>query len=385
MTEDVTMLPVGGQPAFGEQLAERQRQLESVSRSRELANAEVQKLLAGLREEPHLLDPEAVLRCHAKRRLYHAVKQVASGSIASWLFESPSQMFHTGPLLTPSSFSNAIGVSSLVRIICDDTDQTAVHNQNPTVPKPPEQNKLPVTPGKDLLLVPVGIMGGQLIGYSFGGVGSAIETIRASCPFGGETNGFFPHAVGRFSYDPRLNDLLIITHCLAKGRTGIWSVRSDPNSPETRERALFIVPGGQYGYRRLPGRILSMIQVPELRCNNTVSRFQFPVADGKKVDGSHDLQSLLGRLERLIKGHFFSDKLCRDNMDEKDGQVLSRHTVKAETEFDAMDAVRLQVFKDVAVRLYYSYMAANAQTRTMAGSPSNGDANGNGTDMVGKQ
>lgn len=384
MPEDVTMLPVGGQPAFGEQLAERQTQLEAVCRSRELAHDEVQKLLAGLREEPHLLDPEAVLRCHAKRQLYHSIKQAASGLIASWLFESPSQMFHARPLLTPSSFSNAVGVSSFVRIICGDTDQAAIHSGNPTVCKQPEQNKLPVNPGKDLLLVPVGLMDGQLIGYSFGGVGSAVETIRASCPFGGETNGFFPHAVGRFSYDPRLNDLLIVTHCLAKGRTGIWSVRSDPDSLQTRDRALFIVPGGQYGYRRLPGRIFSMIQVPELRCKDTVSRFQFSVADGNKIGGSYDVQGLLGRLERLVKGHFFSEKLCRDNMDEKDGQVLSRHTVKAETEFDAMDAVRLQVFKDVAVRLYYSYMAANAQTRTMAGSSSNGHAHGNGNDTVDK-
>lgn len=380
------MMPVAEQPGYMEQLAEQQRQLETARRTAELANAEVQKLLAGLREEPHLPESEAVLRCHAKRRLFHAVKQVSSQSVASWLFESPSQMFHARPLLTPSSFANAVGVSSLVRAIRDIEETSAAHIGKPTIPKPCEQNNLPLKPGKDLLLVPVGVSGGRLIGYSFGGASSALETLRAACAFGAESSGFFPHAVGRFSYDPDMDDLLIVSHCLAKGNIGIWSVRANKGTPQTRERALFIVPGGQYGFRRKPGRILSMVQVPELRCINTISRFQFSVSNGRKPDGSYDVQGLLGKLERLVKGHFFSEKLCRDEMDEKDGQVVSRHTIKAETEFDAMDAVRLQVFKDVAVRLYYSYMAAAAaKTRGVPETNSNEEVNDNGRNMTGMQ
>lgn len=388
------MLPIESQTPRAEQFAEQQRHMEAARKSAALANAEVQRLLAKFhhREEPQLPETEAVLRCHSKRRLYRAVKQASSHTVANWLFESPSQMFHPHQLLTRSSFSNAIGISSVTRVTSNIASNGISHIVDPTKPKPPTQRTSPIRPGKDLLLIPVAIIDSKLIGYTFGGVGSAVETIRASCAFGEDMNTFFPHTVGRFSYDSIENDLLMVTHCLAQGATGIWNVRADTNHPETRERVLFIVPGGPYKFRRMPGRILSMIQIPELRCPDTVSRYQFSVSDRNRVDGVHDVQDVLGKLERLIKGHFFSEKMCRDDMDEKDGQVLSRITTRAEIEFDAMDAIRLQIFKDIAVRLYYSYMAAAAaaaaaatQTQPNIGSApgESGIANGNG--MTGGQ
>lgn len=237
---------------------------------------------------------------------------------------------------------------------------------------------------RDILFVPVTIVAGQrLVGYTFG-AGIAPEVSDLPCPFGKAGSVFLPHAVGRFSYDYNSRDLLIVAHGLSDGVTGIMHIRHggeddtlddhhripgggsyELDSPGARQRIWYIVPGASYGHRRLPGRVLGMLHIPESSLPSMPTyQFDPPTGSNDKLS-VHDY---MASLERLVKGRYKSDKACKDEMDKKSGQVINRITFNADTEFDIDSAIAVNVFKDLAVRNFYSFMST-ASNMTFAPGP----------------
>lgn len=224
------------------------------------------------------------------------------------------------------------------------------------------------------MFVPVTIVGGQrLVGYTFG-AGIAPEVSDLPCAFGKAGSVFLPHAVGRFSYDYNSRDLLIVAHGLSYGATGIMHIRHGGeddtlddhhrlpgggsyglDGPGARQRTWYIVPGASYGHRRLPGRVLGMLHIPESNLPS-VPTYQFEPPPSRS-DEKLSVHDYMASLERLVKGRYKSDKACKDEMDKKSGQVINRITFNADTEFDIDSAIAVNVFKDLAVRNFYSFMS----------------------------
>lgn len=307
-------------------------------------------------EEPYLPCTDAVLICHAKRRLRKSFTQAGHAQIANWLFSNSDQLFHTKLEITPS-FAASLAVRAIYK-------SNFVDGSSPDV-----QNELPHIPGRDLLFVPVAfIQRKRIIGYTFGaGVGEDI--VSMDCPFGKYGDVFLPHCVGRFSFDIESGgDLLIVTHGLSKGCIGIMHMQGgfddddystlnlNSNSNDYRHRTWYVVPCGNYGHRRLPGRVIGMHRCPEKRIESH-PKYQFP----SNINNTNEKLSLIdgmGLLEKLIKGRFISDKVCTDTMDLESGEVTGRVTFEADIDFDADNAIAVNVFKDIAVRSFYSYMSS---------------------------
>lgn len=374
-------------------------------------NAEVNALLTSMvDDEPSLPETEAFFRCHAKRRLYRALKQAGIKPVAEWLFSAPRRPFHV--LVPHPTFEYAVAILGKVADIPADDEQPggpeSITHQTSSME---DFDAL----GKKILFVPVTIVRGRILGYTFsacncgpipedpgfndcnyhirshcvnnddgdndgddngddnggddGGDGvqvcMGVDARNSACPMGIPHAAFMPHAVGRFSFSPSLSDLLIVAHGLACDTTGIMHMRNGRDgdtaatTTNTRDRAWFAVPAADYGFRRLPGRIVGILYMPERRLDSH-PRFQFPSPPPPSPDMSVNLRDGMAALERLVKGRFVCDRICKDKMDPVSGQMLSRITFSAQFEFDVEDAISVNVFRDLAIRSYYSYMSTTS-------------------------
>lgn len=333
--------------------------------------------------EPSLSDTDAVLRCHAKRRLYRAFRQAGSRVISEWLFANPQQPFHMNVGLPPPSFRDVIAVRAVdVTSTADSTGVTEDNAFRNTTSSPQSQAEPQkhVIPGRDLLFVPVYMEGGRVLGYTFGAgvvnddVAATAATTKATskshCPFDLRRAAFPPHAVGRFTFDAALHDLLMVApdapdcsmsimhfRCGRDGERPVPNAGAESNvqNDQARERTWFIVPFANYGYRQLPGRVINMQYIPEHRMPSQ-PRYQFPSPPPNTPPAS--LRDAMAALERFVKGGFASENSTNDEMDRNTGQVLNRITFSTVYDFDVENAVAVNVFKDFAVRKYYSYMSS---------------------------
>lgn len=308
-------------------------------KSHEPDKADAQSALVRMHaDEPYLPLTEAVLRCHSKRRLFRALRQADSKPVAEWLFADARKPFHPTSDLSSTSFEHSLAITGLHRVT-PPSSTTSISGRNG------------VRPGSDLLFVPASVSGKSMLGYSFGGVARPSDMLE-TCPVGDGAEAFVPHAVGRFAFDGSTGDLVLVIHGMKHGVTVIMHVRGTTKGSE-RERNTFVVPGGLYGHRRLPGRVLVNVQSSERRMES-LPRFQFVVGMG----GGGQMRDGLAILERVMKGRFLCPKMVRDDFDDKSGEVLMRSVKKVEAEFDARDAVGMQVLRDQAMRMYFSYMSA---------------------------
>lgn len=181
--------------------------------------------------------------------------------------------------------------------------------------------------------------------------------------------------MGRFAFDGTTNDLLIVVNRMNEHATGIMSIKRGDG--RTRERACFAVMNGCYGYKALPARIARLTAMSERRLAS-IPKYQFAAAASGATSESArrrgevrtDMETLRGdlaKLERVVKGKFYSPKALRDQMDVESGELTVRETAQIEANFDVMDAVEMQVFRDTAGRAYYSYMSTVASQRAAAG------------------
>lgn len=232
-----------------------------------------------------------------------------------------------------------------------------------------------VSAGNDVLLVGVAHSGGNLIGYSFGGLGHR-ETKGAGgssgegCNFDGKGLPMFPHFVGRFAFDAGKNELLVVVNQLNDYVTGIVNVKRGDG--RVRERTMYAVANGNYGYKKLPIKV-GRISIFSERRLAAIPKYQF-AAGGESSAGEERRGSVrtdmgtitadLAKIERLVKGKFFSPKMIMDHMDMESGELTKRATAEVEAKFDVMDAVGMQVFRDTAMRSYYSYMASVNEGRS---------------------
>lgn len=278
----------------------------------------------------YLPSTEAQLRCANKRRLFRAFKQTDTRFTADWLLNHPSHTFHHRPSIPSTAFDHAIGICATQSTI------------------PPSTG-----PATDLLLVPVALHQGRLLGYSFGGL--LQPPSGQVCPYGGQSHPLFPHYVGRFSYDIAAGDFLAFVHGISRHVTGVIHLRRDD---ENRERSMFVVPAGDYAYQRLPGKLLSLTTGSERRKSST-PKYQFTVGGATRGGSTDDraMNDALAKMERLFKGDFCCPKLRRDDMDPTSGEVLCRVTISADSHFDVMGGVSQQRSKEQAMRTYYSYMS----------------------------
>lgn len=327
-------------------------------------------------EEPYLPLSESRLRCASKRRLYRSFRQAHKNkAVTEWLFHESNQPFHKLPVVSPSCFENALGlhVEQSIEGIYNELP-SKFGSGNSSNAKGSSSSALPVEPGKDMLFVPVMQTQGKLMGYTFGGLGS--DGISGHpCPFGSVTNFIFPHYVGRFVFDPALGDLLFVSHGAGKPRAcGIGNIRVGERRG-TRERSMFIVPRNQYSHDKLPARIFAMVTAEETRVSS-LPKYQFAINVSSSGAGSSsgesrrsnennidELKPLLAHLERLLKGDVRSERICRDDFTFDTGEVANRRTGKLKAEFDVIDAIKMQVFKDSVIRNYYSYMASVASKK----------------------
>ena len=328
--------------------------------------------------ESYLPLSENHLRCVAKRRLYRSFQQAHKNkTVTEWLFHESNHPFHKLPVITPSCFENALGLhvdQILEGLLCDGSTVPFETGKSSSA-KGKNSSALPVEPGNDILFVPVMQTQGKLLGYTFGGLGADGKS-QIKCPFGDLTNFIFPHYTGRFVFDPALGDLLIVSHGLgAKNQAcGIGNIRVGERRG-TRERSMFIVPHDQYSHEKLPVRIFAMITTEETRISS-LPKYQFAISVPSFGVGSSSSETrrsnenktdqikiLLAHLERLLKGKVTSERICRDDFNLETGEIANRRTSTLKAEFDVIDAVKMQVFKDTVIRNYYSYMASIASKK----------------------
>lgn len=305
-------------------------------------------------EYPHLPETEAVLRCESKRRLFRALKQCQTRFIADWLLQNAHHHFHHNVPIPNHAFDNALAVRAIQKPVYSDPGNACSSSMA-------DEQAQKFNEGKDMFLVPVGFRGGKLVGYTFGGLMQPAQNAPA-CPYGGPTNPFFPHFVGRFSFDVNTDELLVVVNGHPPNLTCILHIIR--TGACERERSQFVVPKQQYAYKKLPGKIMSLVAGTE-RSLASNPKYQHSVTtDVTKLSTpafSSDmnvLTSALAKLERFLKGNFYSPKIRRDDMDDASGEVMNRMTMQTETSFDVKDAVGMNVCRDMAVRVYYSYMSA---------------------------
>lgn len=290
---------------------------------------------------PPLSDTEAKLTCANVRSLLASLRVVEDPLVASWLLSNARHTFHHNAAIPPRAFDTSVAVNAQQRVnaqgfpqdtpsACADGDAQA---------------------GKDLLLVPVTVVGTKLLGYSFGGASENTFDLDV-CPYGCPSNAFLPHHVGRFCFDVRYNDLLIVAHHITTRCTGVISIRGGTQ----RERSLYIIPPGQYDKTHLPQRVLSMTNGVETRISSN-PKYQFAVGAQGSGEWKWVIEAL-ARLERMLKGRFTCTNMRRDDMHEQSGEVMNRRTGSMEADFDVKDAVGMRVFREMATRAYYSYMSA---------------------------
>lgn len=306
-------------------------------------------------KDKYLPDAEEHLQCHAKRHLFSCFEQAGVRELAEWLFSNPKQAFHHDAPLTHSSFADAIGIRASKVV--------------PSLESAMLRPRGAVVPGHDLLLVPVRKAGSRIIGYAFGGIECIEDETYSSCVMAEKGIFFLPHAVSRFTYDVHRRDLLIVMHGLQQGMCALMHVRgvADDAALIQRHFTWMALEGGCYGFHKLPGRIFAMVTAPERAVDGFLAKYQFATPaltedgrDGGTSVHAMSLQQGMAALERFLKGRFASDKFCKDDMDPDVG-LMSRSTIKAEEELDGKDAVTLRIFKDMAIRMYYSYMSKVAQ------------------------
>lgn len=314
--------------------------------------------------DPALPETEARLRCANKRRLFRDLRMpTESRWVADWLFTHATHPFHHHTSVPATMFDHALAIRGT---------HVLHHNGQPcdSAVRPPG-----IQPGRDLLLVGVAYSGGKLIGYTFGGVeqGEAAGGAAQMCeggPFNARDTAWVPHFVGRFAFDGAKQELLMVVNRANEQVTAIVSMKRGDG--RVRERSVYAVMNGSYGFRRLPGRLAGMATFAERRLA-AIAKYQFAVGGretggGSGVGGrgtvSTDLRVLCGELakvERLVKGRFFSPRLCMDSMDVESGELMRRETAQVEGRFDVMDAVVMRVFRDRAMRAYYTYKASLRQ------------------------
>lgn len=316
-----------------------------------------------------LPETEFKLTCANKRRLFHSFRMAnESRWVADWLLTHPTHPFHHHTSIPTDAFDNALAIRATHRLVSPETCGASSSASAPAAG--------PISPGHDLLLVPVAHSSGRLIGYSFGGL-EAAQNGTMSCTYDARTTPFFPHFVGRFAFDGSTNDLLIVANRVNDLATGIISIKRGDG--RVRERSNYGVQNGSYGYKMLPARIAQMTATSERRLAS-IPKYQFSSSSGSGGGGENGrrrgevktdnatLRADLAKLERLVKGKFFSPKMTRDQMDVNSGELTVRETAQVEASFDVKDAVGMQVFRDTAGRAYYSYMSAVSAQRAAAGS-----------------
>lgn len=323
--------------------------------------------------ETTLPDTEAKLTCANKRRLFQSFRMANDSRwVADWLLTQPASPFHHHTSIPADAFDNALAIRATHRVVSPDGCPMSSSSASTPV------SGL-ISPGHDLLLVPVAHSSGRLIGYSFGGLEAApVNNTTVDCSYDSRTTPFFPHFVGRFAFDASANDLLIVVNRMNALVTGIISIKRGDG--RVRERTNFAVMNGSYRYKALPARIARMTTMSERRLAS-IPKYQFSSTSTGSSSESNtgrrrgevktDMETLradLAKLERLVKGKFFSPKACRDQMCVDSGELTVRETAQIEANFDVKDAVGMQVFRDTAGRAYYSYMSAIAAQRGSSGS-----------------
>lgn len=304
--------------------------------------------LSNAAQKPPLSDTEAKLTCANVRSLIASFRVVEDPLVASWLLANARHTFHHNAAIPSRAFDNSIAVNAQQRV----NAQGFPKDTPSCCPDDAAQA------GKDLLLVPVRVVGTKLLGYSFGGA-SENTSDRDVCPYGCPSNAFLPHYVGRFCFDVRYNDLLIVAHHIAARCTGVISIRGGTQ----RERSLYVIPPGQYDKTRLPQCVLSLTNGVETRVNSN-PKYQFAVGAQGTGEWRWVIEAL-ARLERMLKGRFTCANMRRDDMDGQSGEVMNRRTGTMEADFDVKDAVGMRVFREMATRAYYSYMSAVSRANTV--------------------
>ncbi|CDF34312.1 unnamed protein product [Chondrus crispus] len=105
-----------------------------------------------------------------------------------------------------------------------------------------------------MLLVPVLNVADTTLGYAFlkGVTGASMPTAA------GDTPDAPPHFIaGRFSFDARRRDFLMVVNSMSPHVTGLMSIRMRDDH-RARDRCFFAIPKADYGPGNLPGRALSV-------------------------------------------------------------------------------------------------------------------------------
>lgn len=296
---------------------------------------------------------------------------IESRWIADWLFTHPTHPFHHHTSIPADAFDNSLAIRGL----------HLMHQEEGSSSGGIKDGSRGVSTGNDILLVGIAHSGGNLIGYSFGGLvhkdakgegggggeeegGGGGGSSREGCGFDAREPPMFPHFVGRFAFDVERNDLLIVVNQLNDYATGIVSVKRGDG--RVRERTLYAVANGNYGYKKLPIKMAKISIFSERRLA-AIPKYQFATggesskSDERRGSVRTDMKTItadLAKIERLVKGKFFSPKMIMDHMEMDSGELTKRVTAQVEARFDVMDAVGMQVFRDTAMRSYYSYMSS---------------------------
>lgn len=303
-------------------------------------------------DDPALPETEARLRCANKRRLIRDLRMtIDSRWVSEWLFGHPSHPFHRNTEVPPEAFDNSLAVRGLQFVHGEDHAQSASANSGTRG----------LRPGNDMLLVGVAHSEGKLIGYSFGG----LQKPSGSCTYDARACSVFSHFVGRFSFDVAMNEFLIVIPRMNSHVTGILGIRKGDG--RIRERNTYVVPNGTYGYKRLPSDIMALSVFAERRLAS-IPKYQFATGTDSERSSSSSrggvrtdmriIRADLAKLERLLKGKFFSPRMCMDTMDTESGELTSRTTSQIEAKFDVIDAVALRQFRDTSMSSFFSYMAS---------------------------
>lgn len=278
--------------------------------------------------------------------------------VADWLFTHPTHPFHHHTSVPADAFDNSLGIRGI---------HLTQHGEGSTSGGLWD-SKSSVSAGNDILLVGVAHSAGVLIGYSFGGLAygesSGAGSSTGACGTDVRALAMFPHFVGRFAFHVKNNQLLVVVNHLNEDVTGIINVTGGDG--RERERTMYAVPIEKYGHTQLPTVIASIAIFSERRLAS-VPKYQF--ATGAEVERSEgergsvwtDMETIradLAKVERLVKGKFFSPKVIIDNMELRTGELMKRMTAQTEARFDVMDAVGMRIFRDTAMKSYYSYMAS---------------------------